>query len=315
MPVKHSYTFNSDMRRFVVRLLLAVVPFVALLVALVRIAYLTELDLLKRDLTFSPEVRATIVGDSRVEGSFDSGEIPWLQNCGKSGMPFAVTAQKAKLIAELNPKLELIVIDVSPGRFFEMVKPFDELPWCPLGVSLVELMTREDMPPFGGNFHMRLTHGLLLPGLKHRLFQDEPVKSLLAGGYVQKYGFLKADAKFEPDAKNPRVKLSAVPPHGERILDNLLLWMREHKRKVILTTTPIYELYWEMFYSEEARLYFERRMAEISKKHRVHWYNWLHEYQGRIDFWADGYHLNYSGAQQFSRDKRPILESECRVKD
>lgn len=300
------------MKKFVVRLLLAVIPFIALLAVLVRVAYLTELDLLKRDLTFSPEVRAAVVGDSRVEGSFDPDEIPWLRNCGQSATPFAITAQKAKLIAELNPRLEFIVVDVSPGQLLGANRPFDEVRWCPDGVPLIELMSREDMPPLGGNFHERLTRGLLLPGLKHFLFQKGLAKSSLVGGYRKNCKFLKDNkgAKFKPDTSNPRVELSATPPQGETILENLLRWMRERKKKVVLTTTPVYDLYWENLYSEEARLYFENCISKITRRYGIRWYNWLHEYQENVDFWADGYHLNHMGAKQFSRDKRLILEAE-----
>lgn len=302
------------MKRFVIKLFVVMVPFVVLFAILSCVAYTTELGLLKKVLTFPVVIRAAIVGDSRVEQYFDPEEIPWLKNCGQGGTPFEITAQKAKLIAELNPNLELIVIDIWPDKFFAGNEPFG--PFCPDGASLIELMTRENMPPLGDNFALRFSQGMLKPGLKHVLkyavWKDSAPVSRITGGFVKNHRFLKNSkwAKPETYANRPVVELRTIPPKGERVLEDLLKWMREHKRKVILTSTPLYDLWWKNYYSEEAKTYFERRMTEIAKKYGVHWYNWLHEYQDKIDFWADGDHLNDIGAKQFSRDKRPILESE-----
>ncbi len=298
------------MKRFVIKLSVVVVPFIALLAILFRVAYVAELNLLKKDLTFPPGIRAAVLGDSRVEVYFDPDEIPWLRNCGQSATPFEITAHKAKLIAELNPNLELIIIDMWPSKLFADNVPF--APFCPYGISLIEIMSRDDMPPLGENFPVRLSQGLLRPGLKHAVSTRTDAKSQIAGGFMKNHKFLKENkwSKIETYTSHPKYQMKAVPPRGEVLLENLLDWMKKHNRRVVLTSTPLYDLWWTNYYSEEARTYFEKRMVEISKKYGVHWYNWLHEYQDKIDFWADGDHLNDIGAKQFSQDKRPILESE-----
>lgn len=293
------------MKRFLIKLSIVMMPFMAVLAILIRVAYVTELNLLKKDLTFPPGIRAAVLGDSRVATTFDPDEIPWLRNCGKPAIPFEITAHKAKLIAELNPNLELIIIDMWLSDFWGD-------PACPHGISLIEIMSREDMPPLGDNFPVRLSQGLIRPGLKHSVSTHGDVKSQIAGGFATNHEFLKENqwSKIETYTSRPKYQLKGIPPRKEVLLENLLNWMKKHNRKVVLTSTPLYDLWWNNCYSEEARAYFERRMTEIAKKHGIHWYNWMHEYQDKIDCWADGVHMNDIGAKQFSRDKRPILEAE-----
>ncbi len=284
--------------------------FVVLFVVLLRLAYVTELDLLKRDLTFPRGIRAAVVGDSRVEVCFDPEEIPWLKNCGLSATPFEITAQRAKLVAELNPELEVIIVDIWPDRFLQANEPFSQK--YQNGISLIEIMTRENMPPLGSDFPMRLSSGLLKPGLKHFLGWRESARSQLAGAFLENHRFLMAGkwAKLETYVNRAKKEPRTIPTHGEQVLMDLLDWMRKHNRKVVLITTPLYDLWWRNCYSLATRTYFESRMKEISEKYGVRWYNWLHEYQENIDFWGDGNHLNFIGAKRFSRDKRQTLESE-----
>ena len=284
-------------------------PFLVVLAILIRVAYVTELNLLKKDLTFPPGIRAAVLGDSRVQTFFDPDEIPWLRNCGQSATPFEVTAHKAKLIANLNPDLELIIIDMWPSQFFND-SGFG--PHSDYGMSLIEIMTREDMPSFSADIFMRLSQGLICPGLRHSVSTRWDMKSRIAGSFEARHEFLKNNkwSKLETYTSQPQYQLKAVPPYKEELLEKLIKWMKDRNRKVVLTSTPLYDLWWTNYYSEEARAYFERRMSEMAKKYGVHWYNWMHEYQDKIDYWADGDHMNDIGAKQFSRDKRPILESE-----
>lgn len=287
------------MKKFVFKLLAAVIPFAVLFFVLLRVAYVTELRLLKNDLTFSSGVRAAIVGDSRVSMHFDDKEIPWLKNCGMSATPFEVTVQKARLIVELNPNLDFIVVDVWPRHLFRGKKPFGQI--CPLGVSLIEVMTREDMPSFGVDFPVRFSLGLFKPGLTHAFLRQTSAKSQIAGGFEENHRVLKLNS-----AKVAVDDFKAPPPHGELVLEHLLVWMQQHKKKVILTSTPLLQGSWP----DPAVAYFEARIEAIAKKYGVRWYNWMHEYQDKFEYWADEQHLNYIGARQFSRDIKKILESD-----
>ena len=145
------------MKRFLLRLGLILGPFLALLGILVHVAYHMEMDALRRDLTCSTNIVAAVVGDSRVEEFFDCEEIPWLANFGLGATPFEVSAHKARLIVDCNPHLQLLVIDVWPGSFFARVdRPYDPCVPRHKGIALIEMMTRDDMPPLGGGgFHCK----------------------------------------------------------------------------------------------------------------------------------------------------------------
>ena len=301
------------MKKFLIKLALFAFPAVGLLAGVTRIAYVTELSILESDLTLPTNVVAAVVGDSRVEVYFDPREIPWLRNYGMSGTPFRITAEKARMIAELNPNLELLVIDIWPYEFLDVNHPFDSsvLPSALHGVSLLELKTRKDMPPFGEEFPMRLGSGLVRPGLRHAL-KKEGAQSKIAGRFFENNKRLADDIakgfkygrKFAPP-KIPR-ELPPTPTAGEIVLEHLLDGLAGKGVNIVLTTTPI--LWYEKRWAPDAREYFERRMGEISRKYNVPWFNWMHEYQDDIALWADGNHLNADGAKVFSRDKCPVLK-------
>ena len=294
------------MKNFLIKLALFTFPAVGLLAVLTRIAYVTELSILESDLTLPTNVVAAVVGDSRVEVYFDPREIPWLRNYGQSATPFRITAEKARMIADLNPNLELLVIDIWPYQFLD-VNPFASS--APHGVSLLELKTRKDMPPFGEEFPMRLGSGLVRPGLRHAL-KKEDAQSQIAGGFFENKHCLTDDiAKGMQYGRKPPpaapMSLQKTPTAGEIVLEHLLDELTGKGINIVLTTTPI--LWYEKRWAPASREYFERRMAEISRKYSVPWFNWMHEYQDNIDYWADGDHLNADGAKVFSRDKDPIL--------
>ena len=290
------------MKKFLIKLALFAFPAVVLLAVLTRIAYVTELSILESDLTLPTNVVAAVVGDSRVAEYFDPAEIPWLRNYGLRGSPFQITAEKARMIVELNPNLELLVIDIWPSKFLETNHPFGSS--APYGVSLLELKKRKDMPPLGDDFPMRLGIELLRPGLRHAL-KREGASSQIAGDFWEYKHYLADDiAKGMqwPPSATP-MELQKTPTAGEIVLEHLLDELTGKGVNIVLTTTPL-----EKRWTPDAREYFERRMGEISRKYNVPWFNWMHEYQDNIDYWADGIHLNADGAKVFSRDKGPVLK-------
>lgn len=300
------------MKRFIIRLSLLIVPLSLLGGVLLVLAYRSEMSALRRSLTFSNEIRAAVVGDSRVEVYFDPDEIPWLANCGQSATPFQITAAKAKIIVEQNPNLEFIVVDFWPSKLFDNAKsPF--APYVPSGVAMLEISNRHNMPALGDDFPLRLSQGVFKPGLRRCLGQNRS-KSSIAGGFMRNEKFLASNkwARIETYSTHRMYELEKTPLSMELVLEELLQWMKNQNMKVILTSTPIYHLWWEYYYSKAAQEYFEKRVAEIADRYDVPWYNWLHEYQDCVDYWADGDHLNHIGAKVFSRDKRVILERHLR---
>lgn len=301
------------MKRFLCRLCVVLVPFLLAICALVRFAYKEELRILEDDLTCPTNILAAIVGDSRVEVYFDPDEIPWLRNFGLSASPLPVTAHKARLIAGLNPHLRCIIIDIWPSQFFSTLKePFSEK-GVPASASLIELMTRQDMPPFGEGFETRVSSGVLKPAISHILRGRDDAKSGLTGGFFENKKSLverlKSSDEYGTPFGPPRTpwQLKSIPTDGELVLENLIKELQAKGFKVVLTTTPM--LWCEKRYSIEARMYFERRMHEIAVKYGIPWFNWMNDYQNELYLWADGLHLNDIGAKVFSKDKRPILES------
>lgn len=302
------------MKKFILRVFAVLVPFVAVVGTIVRLAYVTELNVLKRSLTCPTNIVAAVVGDSRVEVYFDPAVMPWLRNFGLSATPFPVSAQKARLIAELNPHLKLLIVDIWPSKFFaDLDKPFAVTERAsPYACSLVELMTRHDMPPLGEGFEVRLANGVLKPGLRHLMFGADDAESGITGKFAENDKFL-----FEETPEGPKVRTAFGPPEkptplaktptgGEVVLEHLLEDLSSTGIKVVLTTTPI--LWSEKRWTPEARAYFERRMMEIARKFGVTWYNWMDEYQNATNLWADGCHLNTVGARVFSCDKKDLLE-------
>lgn len=288
------------MRKFIVRISLVLFPFLGMLGILTFVTYKEELHVLERDLTCPTGVVAAIVGDSRVEYVFDPEEIPWLMNYGQSGSPFQVTAQKARIIANQNPNLQFLAIDIWPRWFFDDVN--ESFEGAANGDSLVELMTRENMPSFDESFLVRLSAGMWRQGLYHMITGIHRAKSSIAGGFAPKAATMKDGSSFGVD---PRPLLH-VPTTGELVLESLLSDLMHCNVKIVLTSTPI--LWYEQRWTEEARSYFEQRMQDLSAKHKVPWLNWLHEYQDRPEYWCDGAHLNAAGAKAFSREKRSELE-------
>ena len=300
------------MKKFIVRLCAILAPFVAIVALFVFAAYKTEIGVLKNDLLCPTNVVAAIVGDSRVEVYFDPEEIPWMRNFGLSASPLPVTAHKARLIAGLNPHLRCIIIDVWPSKFFATLKePFPDT--VPSSASLVELMTRQDMPPFGEGIETRVSSGVLKPAVSHILHGSENANSGLTGGFFENKKSLverlKSSDEYGTPFGPPRTpwQLKATPTDGELVLERLIKELKSKGVNVVLTTTPM--LWCEKRYSVEARMYFERRMHEIAVKYGIPWFNWMDDYQNELYLWADGLHLNDIGAKVFSKDKRPILES------
>ena len=301
------------MKKFLIKLSIVLIPFLAFVGAITYCAYKTEMRILERDLTCSSNIVAAVVGDSRVEVYFDPDEIPWMRNFGQSATPFAITAQKARLVAKLNPHLRLLVVDVWPSKFFSCLrKPIGDSASC--GVALLELMTRKDMPPISDGFEVRLANGVLSPGARHLIIGGADAKSQIAGGFLKnkkslKYG-LRPECARQMGFPPPRVPyshdISELYSDGEIILDHLLDDLSKYNLRVVLTTTPA--LWIDQRWTKETLDYFDRKMSEIAAKHNVVWYNWLHEYQDKADYWADGLHLNDIGAKAFSRDKRKVLE-------
>ena len=300
------------MKRFLCRLCAVFIPFVLAMYVLMRLAYKEELRILKDDLTCPTNILAAIDGDSRVEVYFDPAEIPWLRNFGLSASPLPITAHKARLIAGLNQHLRCIIIDVWPGNFFSTLRvPFHDK--APAYVSLVELMTRQDMPPLGEGFEVRASRGVLRPGISHILHGSANVNSGLKGGFFENKKSLverlESSDMYGTPFGPPRTpwELEVTPTDGELVLENLIKELQAKGFKVVLTTTPM--LWCEKRYSIEARMYFERRMHEIAVKYGIPWFNWMDDYQNELYLWADGLHLNDIGAKVFSKDKRPILEA------
>ena len=300
------------MKKFIVQVAAILVPFAAIVALLVFAAYKTEIGVLKNDLLCPTNVVAAIVGDSRVEVYFDPKEIPWMRNFGLSASPLTVTAHKARLIAGLNPHLRCIIIDVWPSKFFSTLKePFPDT--VPSSASLVELMTRQDMPPFGEGFEIRVSSGVLKPGLSRILHGSGNANLGLTGGFLENKKSLverlKSSDEYGTPFGPPRTpwQLKSIPTDGELVLENLIKELQAKSFNVVLTTTPM--LWCEKRYSVEARMYFERRMHEIAVKYGIPWFNWMDDYQDELYLWADGLHLNEIGAKVFSKDKRPILES------
>ena len=290
------------MKKFLLDICRIPLAFALAIAVLSCIAYRTEMKAVRRAFACPPNVLAAAVGDSRVETAFDPEEIPWLRNYGKAAMPIGVTAQKAKLIVECNPSLQLLVVDIWPKQFFsDLSKPFasNGLP-APKGLALIETMTREYMPPIGDGFEVRFKNDVLLPGLKRLLGLKKKAKNPIVGRFVKNRKFLKdhTTGKWRFGAPKTPESFPKTPADGEIVLDDLLAWLTSRNVKVVLTTTPI--LWYEKRYSPEAREYFDRRMREIAAKHGVRWFNWLDEYQDRMDYWADGCHLNDIGAKAFS---------------
>lgn len=296
------------MKRFIVRLAAVLLPFIGIVLGISVFSYRMEWRVLENDLRCLPEIRAVVVGDSRAEVYWDPSVIPWLRNCGQSATPFQITAKKAKMLVELNPHLELVVIDIWPSKLFDSNTPFD--PSAPAGVSLLEVTDRHNMPPFGDDFPIRFVNGVLKPALQHVRSPTQIRQSLIAGGFLKNHKFLRENkwAREETYAQHEMYQLRDTPLYMEGVLEDLLSWMKDRNVNVVLTTTPIYHWWWEYYYSKEAQEYFTRRVQEIADKYAVKWYNWMHEYQDEIDYWADGDHLNDVGAKAFSADKKTILE-------
>ena len=301
------------MKKFLLKLSLVLVPFAVAVGALTPLAYKTEMRILERDLTCPSNIAAAVVGDSRVEVYFDPDEIPWLRNLGLSGTPFAITAQKARLVAKCNPDMKLIVIDIWPSLFFSCLhEPIGTT--APFGVALIELSTRNDMPPIREGFETRLSRDVLSLGVKHMILGDKNAHGLVVGGFFKNKKSLKFGIRpeyahlmpFPPPKKPYCYNPSAGRPDGEIVLDHLLEDLSKYNLKIVLTTTPA--LWIDQRWTRETLEYFENSMAKIASRHNVVWHNWLHEYQDKPEYWADGLHLNDIGAKAFSREKRAILE-------
>lgn len=306
------------MKKFIVKLCLILCPAAVAICALTYAAYESELRILKRDLTCPTNIVAAVVGDSRVEVSFDPDEIPWMKNFGKSASPFFLTAQKARLVAQLNPSLKLLVVDVWPSRFFANInKPIEVASPVPYGIALIELMTRKDMPPIGDGLEVRIVQGVVKPGLNNILHGTENAHCQITGGFFKNKKSIPEELFNEACARNvgfpPPKKpfdLSKTPTGGEIILDHLLADLSKTDIKIVLTTTP---LLWEKLRWTPAALeYFEQKMSEIAGRHKVPWHNWMLDYQDIREYWADGLHFNDIGAAAFSRDKRAVLEQYIR---
>ena len=295
------------MKRFILNLFIVVLVALGLLGGLVRLTYVVEFSALKAELSIPTNQVAVVVGDSHVEVLFDDGELPWLRNFGLSGMPFEATAKKAKLLVECNPHLQLMVIDIWPTEFFMPNQPFG--PGAPYGVALFEMYDREDMPPMGDDFIVRLAHGVVNPGLS-RLVLGKGQNQLLGGFKPRNESLMNNKwGNAETYESLEKFNLEREPAHMEKVLENLIVWMQEHKVNLVLTTTPLYRTYREHGYTPEANGYFISRMEAIAKKHKVPWLNWLYEYQDNPECWADGNHLNSLGVKAFLRDHGPTLKS------
>lgn len=298
------------MKKFLKRIFAISVLSAIFVAAMVPVSYFTEMRLLKRDLTLKPGNYAAIVGDSRVEVYFDPLHMPGWKNFGYSGMPFAITAQKARLIAAQNPDLKCLVIDVWPNKFFERLDvPFESVPEAS---AIFEVTSREDMPPPNFKTIKRFFAGVLKPGI-NGVFYPFGVQSQLAGGFFYDRKFIEEKMSEEfpygkgfPPPEKP-LELPSTPTGGEIILEHLVRDLKAQGVNVVLTTTPV--LFSEKRWTREALGYFERRMGEISAKYGVPWYNWLHEMQDDLHLWADGLHINHLGAPIFTRAKFPILKT------
>lgn len=263
------------MKRFLTRLFFVIGPFVFVLSVIGLMAYKSELKLLKYDLTCPTNILAAVVGDSRVEVSFDTDEIPWLQNFGLSAAPFLITAHKARLIAELNPHIRLIMIDIWPDKFFSNITDADtDNSFIPDGFAVIEMMTRTDMPPLDDRFQLRFVNGVLKPWLKKWLFMKDN-RNKIIGGFARNKKFLSDyllndidKIPFGPPS-NP-VHLRQVPTDGEIILEHLLDYFAKNTNhiNIVLTATPI--LWYKERYAEDAREYYEKRMvARISERNKL----------------------------------------------
>ena len=301
------------MKKFLKRIFVISVLSAIFVVVMAPAAYFTEMRLLKRDLTLDPGIKGAIIGDSRVEVYFDPSHMPGWKNFGYGGMPFAITAQKARLLATLNPDLKCIVIDVWPNKFFERLDvPFENVPEAS---ALFEVTACEDMPPPSFKTVKRFLAGVLNPGITD-IFYPFGVQSQLAGGFFYDRKFIeeKISERFPygkefPPPEKP-LELPPVPVGGEIILEHLVRDLQAQGVNVVLTTTPV--LFIDKRWTPEALGYFERRMCEISAKHGVPWYNWLHEMQDDLHLWADGLHINHLGAPIFTRAALPLLEPHAR---
>lgn len=277
----------------------------------VVVSYKTELAILKKDLTCRPAVVAAVVGDSRVETVFDPEEIPWLANFGKGGASFSITAQRARIVALCNPNLRFMMIDVNPSRFFReslSVPLAKQNPWDTDGASLIEVMTRKDMPPIGDDLEVRFLHGVLLPGLRNWFakFRGKAMdNSPIAGGFRPNTHVMSEDKAFFVREK---LDASSICGDGETILRNLISDLRDLDVTVALCSMPIYEYDKQGLFTDEVKEEFACKMRTIAAEYGIKWFNWLGSGPDDPRLWCDNCHLNDKGAKMFCRAKRIELE-------
>ena len=300
------------MKQFLLKVLMAGGLFTIIAGSLTIIAYREELKSLKTELTCQPAIVAAAFGDSHVERGFDTNELPWLANFGRSAMPFSATAQKVKLAVELNPQLRLVIIDVWPWSLLSSLEVPYEIANRPAhpGIALLEMRSRELMPPLGDGFRLRFSNGVLKPGLE-RALGLETRRNPIAGEFIPTDICMKSNkwSKIETYLSDHVTDIAQTSSGGEIILDDLLSWLAERHVRAVLTTAPIYKWKWEYNHTPRAKEFFKTHMLEISKRHGVPWFNWIHEYSDNQEYWADCDHLNREGAKRFSKEKLSALKA------
>lgn len=154
------------MKKFICKSAVFAIVTIVTIVISTFIAYKYESSLLRRNLICDPEIKIAAVGDSLVATAFDDEGVKFLRNFGVPGDNFFSIIKRARMIADLNPNLELMVLAFSPDRFLthDVEKPIPLCSkWLLPHTIVVELMFHEDMPPVSSDIFIGMIGGILRP--------------------------------------------------------------------------------------------------------------------------------------------------------
>ena len=292
-------TRSSDMKRFILKLVLFVLIVGLFCFALGTFMYRVEKTAYLEQIHLKPEQTIVVFGDSRSAQNVNPKLITGCINLSRPGLGIALWEKRLddiinenvndgvnrRVLLEIHPKLIQKTYNIPKIEDYQRVWAFwwimhpemfkeikfdnfllsymsAEFPAQFLYYIVSRIRDRKYRSAFAGGFEM--------PSKKGELSKSE--MSLLAQEHVKEYNIEQYDlSRFER-------MVEALQKAG---------W------EPIIVTYPVFAFNSESEYAET----FRKVVKDFTSRHNVNWINMGSEYQS-FDNWCDTSHLNFSGAEK-----------------
>lgn len=311
---------NGPVRLFT-RVLLLLLPLVAVVVAWSMLLFMAEKSSYDGGIRLSPDIRMVVLGDSHSRHSLNPSFIPGLANFGCVGMSVEQSLYKLRDILAMNKDRDFIVmLDISPASLKRPVPPMplDAFEGRYVFLNLLHWYDseRDVAAPFllfRDRILFSRSHAFFRRNTKKRkgIFRNNCIGEFDAFEYK---AFSDTPDKAVAACKSYADELENFKDDGssEALYRIMINEARTAGRRVVLYTAPWHPMLQKIASKEMAA--FRQRISElVDADDRLDFLDYAFDDPDAV--FMDQNHLNKAGADIFSQDICSVLTKKGKISD